>query len=140
MGDTAVCWTPRDLASVMLYSNDKVVERYARSSGIPLREAHRHFEGLKQFLFMCAAKPGSHTPSNIVAAVWQVFLLFTKDYGNFCRGYLGRFIDHRPAETPSREAYSATRREAGGMLGRLDEGSWPTEGDGASRYDGGPGA
>ena len=140
MSNAAMRWTPRDLPSIMIYSNDKVVERYATSNGIPLREARRHFDGLKQFLFVCAAVPGSHTPSDPVAAVWRVFLLFTKDYGDFCRGQLGRFIDHSPAETPSREAYLATRRDAEGVLGRLDEGPWPAEGDGASRHDGGPGA
>jgi hypothetical protein len=134
----AVRWTPRSMAEVMAHRGEAFLAGYAESLGVPVHEAGHRFEGLKQFLFVCAAAPGTHTPSGVVAPAWRSFLLATREYRQFCHGYLGRFVDHRTLEAPSGEGYLATRRIAEGVLGRLDEELWPTGGDGASRDDSGP--
>jgi len=134
----AVRWAPRSLEEVMKYSQETVLLRYAEIQGVPVHEARYRFDGLKQFLFVCAATPGTHTPSDVVAGMWRSFLLSSREYRQFCHGYLGRFVDHRMLEASPREAYLATRRAAEGVLGRLDEELWPTGGDGAGRDDSGP--
>ena len=68
---------------------------------------------------------------------WRSFLLSSREYRQFCHGYLGRFVDHRTLEAPAREGYLATRRAAEGVLGRLDETLWPPGADGASRDESG---
>jgi hypothetical protein len=133
----AVRWTPRSLSEVMAYRGEVFLAGYAESRGVPAHEAGHHFDGLKQFLFVCAATPGTHTPSGVVAPAWEAFLLATREYRQFCHGYLGRFIDHRSLETPAREGYLATRRAAERVLGRLDGTLWPPGADGASRDDSG---
>jgi hypothetical protein len=132
MSALAVRWTPRSLSDVMAYHDEPLLVRYAERRGVSVDEARRHFEGLKQFLFVCAAMPGTHTPSDAMAGMWRSFLLSTKEYRQFCHGYLGRFIDHTTVETPSGEAYLVTRRAAEGVLGRLDDELWPMGGDSAS--------
>ena len=122
----------------MRYSQEPLLLSYAESRGVPVHEARYRFDGLKQFLFVCAAAPGTHTPSGVVAPAWRSFLLATREYRQFCHGYLGRFVDHRTLEAPSGEGYLATRRAAERVLGRLDEELWPTGGDGAGRDDSGP--
>ena len=138
MSDVAVRWTPRSVAEVMAYGGEAFLAGYAESLGVPVHEAGHRFDGLKQFLFVCAATPGTHTPPDAVAGMWRSFLLSSREYRQFCHGYLGRFVDHRTLEAPSGEGYLATRRAAEGVLGRLDEELWPTGGDGASRDDSGP--
>jgi hypothetical protein len=134
----AVRWTPRGMSEVMAYRGEAFLAGYAESRGVPVHEARRRFDGLKQFLFVCAAAPGTHTPSDAVAGMWRSFLLSSREYRQFCHGYLGRFVDHRTLEAPAREGYLATRRIAEGVLGPLDEELWPTGGDGAGRDDSGP--
>jgi hypothetical protein len=121
MNATAARWTARNISDVMAYHDEPLLVRYAERRGVPVHEARRRFDGLKPFLFVRAATPGTHTPSDAVAGMWRSFLLSTKEYRQFCHNYLGRFIDHRTGETPAREAYLATRRAAEGVLGRLDE-------------------
>jgi hypothetical protein len=133
----AVRWTPRSLEEVMRYSQEPLLLSYAESRDVPVHEARYRFDGLKQFLFVCAATPGTHTPPDAVAGMWRSFLLSSREYRQFCHGYLGRFVDHRTLEAPAREGYLATRRIAEGVLGPLDEELWPPGADGASRDDSG---
>lgn len=51
-------------------------------------------------------------PSQAVDAAWHEFILFTRNYRNFCVRALGRFLHHTPAEamrTPT-EAHEGIRR------------------------------
>jgi hypothetical protein len=51
-------------------------------------------------------------PSQVVDAAWHEFILFTRNYRDFCRKALGRFLHHTPAEamrTPT-EAQEGIRR------------------------------
>lgn len=51
-------------------------------------------------------------PSQAVDAAWHEFILFTRNYRNFCEKALGRFLHHTPAEamrTPT-EAQEGIRR------------------------------
>ena len=137
MSAVAVRWTPRSMAEVMAYRGEAFLAGYAESPGVPVHEAGHRFEGLEQFLFVCAAAPGTHTPSGVVAPAWRSFLLATREYRQFCHGYLGRFVDHRTLEAPAREGYLATRRAAERVLGPLDETLWPPGADGASRDESG---
>src|SRR4029079_10848086 len=125
-------------AELMRARGEACLSGYAESLGVPVHEAGHRFDGLEQFLFVCAAAPGTHTPPDAVAGMWRAFLLSSREYRQFCQGYLGRFVDHRTLEAPSGEAYLATRRAAERVLGRLDEEVWPTGGDGAGRDESGP--
>jgi hypothetical protein len=138
MNNMKLRWTPRDLSDVALYHNDALIGKHIKSSSIKIDDARDRLDGLKQFLYICAAVPGAHAPSSVVATMWHSFPISSKDYRDFCHGYLGRFIDHRTLETPSRETYLATRRAAEGVFGQLDEKIWPASADGASHDDNGP--
>ena len=122
MAAQAPRWTPRTAADVMLYDDAGLLARYAEEHRLSPREAGRRFDGLKQFLFTCAAVPGTHAPPGGVAPMWRAFLLSTGDYRRFCHGHLGRFVEHRALAAPCGDAYLATRRGAEGVFGRLDEG------------------
>jgi hypothetical protein len=112
---------------VMSYQNPKVLKRYRLDHNVDEAEAQRRFEGLKQFLIVCALTPGYKVTSDAIDSMWHTFLLFTKDYSEFCNRYLGRFINHEPFEVPSPESYLTTRARAREMFGGLDERLWPVE-------------
>jgi len=79
----AVRWTPRSMSEVMAYRGEAFLAGYAESPGVPVHEAGHRFDGLGQFLSVCAAAPGTHTPSGVVAPAWRSFLLATREYRQF---------------------------------------------------------
>jgi len=71
-------------------------------------------EGLRQFFAVSIHARGRRVamPSQAVDAAWHEFILSTRAYGDFCRGTLGRFLHHTPAEamrTPT-QAQDGIRR------------------------------
>lgn len=78
------------------YKNPNVIKKHASELGISLKEAEIHFEECKKFLYLCSITDNPLSPSKGIDAIWHTFILFTKDYNNFCLNYLGRFVHHTP--------------------------------------------
>ncbi len=76
---------------------EKVALQYPHLSEPQIRDVER---GLRDYFHICNIGPRRMIamPSQVVDAAWHEFILFTKDYRNFCRRALGRFLDHTPAE------------------------------------------
>lgn len=57
-------------------------------------------DGLRQFFAVALAARGGRVamPSQAVDTAWHAFILSTRDYQDFCRRVLGRFLHHTPAE------------------------------------------
>ena len=57
-------------------------------------------EGLRQFFAVSIQARGRRVamPSQAVDTAWHEFILSTRAYRDFCRGTLGRFLHHTPAE------------------------------------------
>lgn len=89
-------------------------ESYIRTYTLPiglfekLRERHPHLDlkdcqlvaqGLRQF-FLAHLKSGREfvsMPSQAADDLWHEFILYTKNYQQFCRRSFGRFLHHTPA-------------------------------------------
>ncbi len=112
---------------VLRYSNPRVIERHLQDYQISRETATRRFDGLKQFMLVAAIMPGQKVTSPDIDAMWHTFLLFTRDYRQFCSDYLGRFIEHEPFETAAPWAYEKTRERATALLGPLDKELWPIQ-------------
>lgn len=58
------------------------------------------FDGLKEYFHLCntAGRQMVAMPSQVVDDAWHEFILFTRQYQNYCRQGLGRFLHHTPAE------------------------------------------
>lgn len=118
-------WMPVD--DIMRYNHPRVIERHARDCEVSQQTAARRFDGLKQFLVVAAMTPGRKVTSPSIDAMWHSFLLFTKDYRQFCTEYLGRFVEHEPFENAAPWAYGHTRDRAAALFGSLDPELWPLE-------------
>ena len=58
------------------------------------------FEALRDYFQLCyqAKKRLVAMPSQVVDDAWHEFILFTRQYQQFCQRGLGRFLHHTPAE------------------------------------------
>src|SRR5690242_3952300 len=76
--------TAHPVPEILAYRNDRVVARHAVDRGVTSGIAERRFHGLKQFLTVCAQRPGRKVASPAIDEIWHTFLMFTKDYRDFC--------------------------------------------------------
>lgn len=85
------------LEKVMAYQNEDVVGRIKKEIPTTPENAKEIFDDVKRFLWL-AAKRGDITsiPTPVIDKGWHEFLMFTKDYAEFCEAYFGTFIHHEP--------------------------------------------
>ena len=99
------------LSQVLKYHNQTVLDRYTKdyaSNEMPAEEA---FSELVKYMWLCqqhkidqlrcndtalAFTCVMHPEMREIDHMWHTFLLFTKDYQDFCMGYFGDFFHHQP--------------------------------------------
>ncbi|MCI0619949.1 hypothetical protein L0Y40_02880 [Candidatus Wolfebacteria bacterium] len=84
------------LDEVMAYQHPAVVQRLQKKLGIEPRDAEQLFADTKRFLCLCAIADEPIAPTETLDFGWHEFILFTRDYADFCERHFGRFIHHRP--------------------------------------------
>jgi hypothetical protein len=65
------------------------------------RQRQAVFRALSEYFQTCRMAGKKHMvsmPSQVVDDAWHEFILFTRNYNNFCQRALGRFLHHIPAE------------------------------------------
>lgn len=55
------------------------------------------FDYLKEFLYLSYKYKGLYLSSYIVDEAWHTFILFTKEYHDFCYSIFGEFRHHKPS-------------------------------------------
>lgn len=96
------------LTELIQYRNEDVLSRFTDLFDVTEAEAEDIFTETKKFLFICR-QPGVFIPDEllIVDEMWHNFILFTKEYQNFCTHYFGGYLHH----TPSSKAEKMQHRE-----------------------------
>ena len=63
-------------------------------------QARQVLRGLREYfhLIVLSKRKMVSMPSQVVDVAWHEFILFTKEYAEFCDRALGRFLHHTPAE------------------------------------------
>lgn len=91
---------------------ERVRKRYPHLSEEQLSLVMR---GLRQYFILCNAARGGRVsmPSQAVDAVWHEFILFTREYAEFCNKGLNRFLHHVPASGVSAATVSSNGADAG---------------------------
>jgi hypothetical protein len=104
--------------------------RYATDHNISLIRAREHFFAVAQYVVIAATAAEFVSPSAALDRTWHAFICSTKQYRQFCRDVLGRFLDHEPylpgAEQP--EQYQRALELARERFGAdaLDPALWTT--------------
>ena len=102
--------TYRFYASVRRYRRMELIRTYSFPRGLlarlsekypnlTLKEAQLVSRGLRQFFICNLMAKGNFVsmPSKVVDELWHEFILFTKQYDEFCRHAFGQFLHHTPA-------------------------------------------
>ncbi|WP_394388709.1 hypothetical protein [Shewanella woodyi] len=91
------------LEAVLAYQNTDVTDRFIKLYGVKESEAVEIFEDVKRWLWMASETQRSvNKPVVIDSALvvldemWHNFMLFTRDYSQFCKNYFGGYIHHSP--------------------------------------------
>lgn len=78
------------------YENADIVEKFCAENEVEQDVAKQYFIEIKKFLYLCANTTDRLAPSAEIDKIWHTFILFTKDYRQYCVHFLGKFIDHVP--------------------------------------------
>lgn len=92
-----------NVQKVMHYPMPDIIARYRKDYKVSERMAKIHERELKRYLIIAAeysdAEERTGMLSTEVDNLWHTFLLFTKEYQQFCSDMFGRFIHHVPLVT-----------------------------------------
>lgn len=123
-----------NLEQVLAYSNPDVIDKISVVANVSEEFAEEIFAELLKWLWLCAEakidrREGTDVPRLVIDEPlhfidigWHEFILFTKDYADFCKDNFGFFIHHNP--TPIRrkiEITSAIENDGGAMNALLNE-------------------
>ena len=89
---------------VLSYEQPQLIRKLQDKEGFAEEEAKDLFQDTLRFLYICGTGNGGHVPSARIDLAWHYFVLFTKDYRNFCNRFFGRFIDHQPGHQAETKA------------------------------------
>jgi hypothetical protein len=78
------------------YENADIITKFCSEYDIEQELAKEYFIEVKKFLYLCANTTDRLAPTAEIDKIWHTFILFTKDYRQYCMHFLGKFIDHMP--------------------------------------------
>ncbi len=80
---------------------ERMCGKIVRDEGVDRSVAERIINESLAFLLMCAKNPAEpQVPSAMVDIGWHTFILYTKEYADFCAQHAGSFIHHTPSDEP----------------------------------------
>ena len=90
--------TNKHLISEQLWT--RLVNRIVKDESVEPAMAERIVDQALGFLLLCATKEGnqSYSPSEMVDTGWHTFILYTREYAEFCQRIASRFIHHSPTD------------------------------------------
>ncbi|WP_052250038.1 hypothetical protein [Flavobacterium sp. KMS] len=97
------------LSNVLNYKNEDVVDRFLKFYKIEESEAVSIFQETKKWLWLCSNVNFNFISDDsiiIIDEMWHNFILFTKDYNDFCQTYFGQYIHHQPKTRKENEEWN----------------------------------
>jgi hypothetical protein len=109
------------------YQNPELILRIMEKGNYSQAQAEELFEKTKQFLAL-SGNGTRKSPTKEVDLAWHEFILFTRDYAQFCEKYFGTFIHHIPTPRLAGRKPSEVRASADCQSeGDGDSGGDPSE-------------
>jgi hypothetical protein len=104
------------LDEILTYENQPVVRRFQKENPDKADRAHDIFKDLLRFFWGTRRHEldRKNSPENDelnfvfimdvemkeIDQMWHIFLLYTRDYMNFCQRYFGEYLHHQPDLVP----------------------------------------
>ena len=96
-----------DMEKVMSYHHEETVQRFISNYDVTYEESFEIFQETKKFLALMARYPKEHVFAvesiYVLDEMWHTFLMFTKDYQDFCVEHFGFMIHHEPMKKAEKE-------------------------------------
>lgn len=96
-----------DLDALAKFHHEETVLRFTSNFDVSYEESLELFQDMKLFLAMMVRYPDQHVFAveaiYVLDEMWHTFLMFTKDYREFCYEYFGVMIDHEPMKRAEKE-------------------------------------
>lgn len=107
-------------ARALSYENAEVIARFRAEYDVSLEEARALFDDTKKWLWLCGTRPPSMRmsvfgPMKLIDEMWHTFILFTRDYTDYCMTHFGRYLHHAPT-APGSEDLAQLRVERRAMM------------------------
>lgn len=113
----------KSLSEALSYAAPEIVKRFQHDHSASEEESQALFLDCKRWLWACAknlqdAEQGMLVPKRLLITpelkrldeMWHCFLLFTREYHEFCERYLGRFIHHIPLTSEELRSFDHLRQ------------------------------
>lgn len=84
------------LEQIEAYQLPALVDRLEKKLNLTRAAAQQLFEDTKKFLYLAALHVEPVAPSAEIDEGWHAFILFTREYEQFCKQYFGFFVHHAP--------------------------------------------
>lgn len=100
---TADDGAPPGILAALDYEAPFLIEKLVKDHIVDTpAEAEALFVEVKRYLVIAALDPGKswHMYSLRVDECWHQFILFTRQYVEFCRQHFGRYVPHAPSNSP----------------------------------------
>ncbi|MEP1740098.1 MAG: hypothetical protein ABJI60_12475 [Kangiellaceae bacterium] len=104
----------KSLDDIINYQNDDVLYRFTKNYDVSFNEANDIFIETKKWLWLGFQKEEIlsfgidsvliDNSLSIIDTMWHNFILFTKDYTDFCHHYFGSYIHHVPTVKPKQSS------------------------------------
>jgi hypothetical protein len=91
------------LEDVLEYKNENILYSFMERFDLPFEEITDIYMETHKWLWLCAKAQYENVgvlhvnkDLRIIDQAWHTFILYTVEYDNFCKKYLGKFIHHLP--------------------------------------------
>ena len=106
------------LKKVLGYKNDAIIARILKDHNkLTLYQAELLFQDTLCYLWL-ANKFNKIPPPPRIDKVWHIFIIFMKDYEQFCYKYFGRMIYHRPRKQDDKVDDIGKQKRVLGLLNK----------------------
>lgn len=108
----------KSLDELASFKNNNVIYYFMENYGVTFDEGNEIFEETKKWLWLCATSKSIQVnggkapvlfidnPIIIIDEMWHTFILFTREYRNFCLDYFGQIVEHIPTIKAGRDFYN----------------------------------
>jgi hypothetical protein len=86
------------IETVMSFPMDDLLRKYCMEHSLPIETAREHEREIKRFLALSVINSSTkYVMSGPMDELWHSFILFTKNYHEFCYLVAGHYIHHVPS-------------------------------------------
>lgn len=104
------------LESILKFKCEDVLDGFQKSFNVERDEAERIFNEMLKWMWFCTCPKTQEsraidTPLLIIDEMWHTFILYTKDYFQFCNHFFGHYMHHAPTTRQEAEKYKSQSHE-----------------------------